>query len=158
MASQSRKYRGFSTERVVAKYLSTWWPHADIGRGAGKDITHVPFDMEVKARSAFQPKAWIDQVIKRTSKSHDLPIVVCRLNGQGEGNPQDYLAFMRLGDLVGLLLQSGYGKIPGDLNSIEPDRCERCGAWTFSELCKSCCDAIHIPYNEIKVKGERNGI
>ncbi len=38
MASQSRKYRGFSTERVVAKYLSTWWPHADIGRGAGKDI------------------------------------------------------------------------------------------------------------------------
>jgi hypothetical protein len=47
---------GFSTERVVARYLSEWWPHADIGRGAGKDITHVPFDMEVKARSAFQPK------------------------------------------------------------------------------------------------------
>jgi hypothetical protein len=39
MASQSRKYRGFSTERVVARYLSEWWPHADIGRGAGKDIT-----------------------------------------------------------------------------------------------------------------------
>ena len=138
MASQSRKYRGFSTERVVAKYLSTWWPHADIGRGAGKDITHVPFDMEVKARSAFQPKAWIDQVTKRASKSHDLPIVVCRLNGQGEGSPQDYLAFMRLGDLVGLLLQAGYGKISDDLATLEPMRCKMCGAWAFTPVCKTC--------------------
>jgi hypothetical protein len=139
MASQSRKYRGFSTERVVAKYLSTWWPHADIGRGAGKDITHVPFiDMEVKARSAFQPKQFIDQVIKRASKSNDLPIVVCRLNGQGEGNPQDYLAFMRLGDLVGLLVQAGYAKIPGDLDTLEPMRCKMCGAWAFTETCRTC--------------------
>ena len=138
MASQSRKYRGFSTERVVARYLSEWWPHADIGRGAGKDIHHVPFDMEVKARSAFQPKAWIDQVTKRASKSHDLPIVVCRLNGQGEGSPQDYLAFMRLGDLVGLLLQAGYGKISDDLATLEPMRCKMCGAWAFTPLCKTC--------------------
>jgi hypothetical protein len=138
MASQSRKYRGFSTERVVAKYLSVWWPHADIGRGAGKDIHHVPFDMEVKARSAFQPKAWIDQVTKRASKSNDLPIVVCRLNGQGEGNPQDYLAFMRLGDLVGLLLQAGYGKISDDLATLEPMRCRLCGAWAFTPVCKTC--------------------
>ncbi len=56
--------------------------------------------MEVKARSAFQPKAWIDQVTKRAAKTGGLPIVTCRLNGQGEGSPQDYLAFMRLGDLV----------------------------------------------------------
>jgi hypothetical protein len=139
MASQSRKYRGFSTERVVAKYLSTWWPHADIGRGAGKDITHVPFiDMEVKARSAFQPKQFIDQVIKRASKSNDLPIVVCRLNGQGENSPQDYLAFMRLGDLVGLLVQAGYAKIPHDLDTLEPMRCKMCGAWAFTETCRTC--------------------
>jgi hypothetical protein len=109
-----------------------WWPHADIGRGAGKDITHVPFDCEVKARSSFQPKAWIDQVTKRASKSNDLPIVVCRLNGQGEGSPQDYLAFMRLGDLVGLLLQAGYGKISDDLATLEPMRCKMCGAWAFT--------------------------
>jgi hypothetical protein len=138
MASQSRKYRGFSTERVVARYLSEWWPHADIGRGAGKDITHVPFDMEVKARSAFQPKAWIDQVTKRASKSNDLPIVVCRLNGQGEGSPQDYLAFMRLGDLVGLLLQAGYKDLQGDLATLEPMRCNQCGAWAFTEACRMC--------------------
>jgi hypothetical protein len=138
MASQSRKYRGFSTERVVAKYLSTWWAHADIGRGAGKDITHVPFDMEVKARSAFQPKAWIDQVTKRASKSQDLPIVVCRLNGQGESSPQDYLAFMRLGDLVDLLLSSGYGDYKGDRDTLEPMRCKMCGAWAFTETCRTC--------------------
>jgi hypothetical protein len=138
MASQSRKYRGFSTERVVAKYLSTWWAHADIGRGAGKDITHVPFDMEVKARSAFQPKAWIDQVIKRASKSNDLPIVVCRLNGQGEASPQDYLAFMRLGDLVDLLLKSGYGDFKGDRDTLEPMRCKMCGAWAFTPVCRMC--------------------
>jgi hypothetical protein len=138
MASQSRKYRGFSTERTVARYLSEWWAHADIGRGAGKDITHVPFDMEVKARSAFQPKAWIDQVTKRASKSNDLPIVVCRLNGQGEANPQDYLAFMRLGDLVDLLLKSGYGDFKGDRDTLEPMRCKMCGAWAFTPTCKTC--------------------
>jgi hypothetical protein len=138
MASQSRKYRGFSTERTVARYLSEWWAHADIGRGAGKDITHVPFDMEVKARSAFQPKAWIDQVTKRASKSNDLPIVVCRLNGQGEANPQDYLAFMRLGDLVDLLLKSGYGDFKGDRDTLEPMRCRMCGAWAFIEVCGMC--------------------
>ena len=123
---------------MVARYLSEWWPHADIGRGAGKDITHVPFDMEVKARSAFQPKAWIDQVTKRASKSQDLPIVVCRLNGQGENSPQDYLAFMRLGDLVDLLLSSGYGDHKGDRDTLEPMRCKMCGAWSFTETCRMC--------------------
>jgi hypothetical protein len=94
--------------------------------------------MEVKARSAFQPKQFIDQVIKRASKSNDLPIVVCRLNGQGENSPQDYLAFMRLGDLVGLLVQAGYGKISDDLATLEPMRCNMCGAWAFTPVCRTC--------------------
>jgi hypothetical protein len=94
--------------------------------------------MEVKARSAFQPKAWIDQVTKRASKSNDLPIVVCRLNGQGEVSPQDYLAFMRLGDLVDLLLSSGYGDYKGDRDTLEPMRCKMCGAWAFTETCRTC--------------------
>ena len=94
--------------------------------------------MEVKARSAFQPKAWIDQVTKRAAKLGDLPIVTCRLNGQGEGSPQDYLAFMRLGDLVDLLLAAGYGKIGDDLDKLEPVRCRMCGAWSFAEVCKTC--------------------
>jgi hypothetical protein len=138
MASQSRKYRGFSTERVVARFLSEWWPHANIGRGAGKDITGVPFDVEVKARSAFQPKAWIDQVTKRAAVKGELPIVVSRLNGQGEKSPQDYLAFMRLGDLVDLLLRAGYGDLSNDLDKLEPIRCRQCGAWSFTEVCRMC--------------------
>ncbi len=43
-------------------------------------IKGVPFDCEVKARSSFQPKAWIDQVTKRAAKTGGLPIVTCRLN------------------------------------------------------------------------------
>jgi hypothetical protein len=138
MASQSRKYRGFKTERVVAQYLSTWWPHADVGRGAGKDITHVPFDAEVKSRSTFAPKAWIDQVTKRAAKTGGLPFVVARLNGQGEKSPQDYLAFMRLGDLVDLLLKAGYGDFKDNLRQLEPIRCKMCGAWSFTETCRMC--------------------
>jgi hypothetical protein len=94
--------------------------------------------MEVKARSAFQPKAWIDQVTKRASKTGDLPIVVSRLNGQGEKSPQDYLAFMRLGDLVDLLLKAGYGDFGDDLRQLEPMRCRMCGAWSFVETCRMC--------------------
>jgi hypothetical protein len=94
--------------------------------------------MEVKARSAFQPKAWIDQVTKRAGKTGDLPIVTCRLNGQGEKSPEDYLAFMRLGDLVDLLLKAGYGDFKGDRDTLEPMRCKMCGAWAFTPICRTC--------------------
>lgn len=95
--------------------------------------------MEVKARSAFQPKAWIDQVTKRAAKTGGLPIVTCRLNGQGEGSAQDYLAFMRLGDLVGLLLRAGYGDLTDDLDKLEPERCYQCGSWKFVDCpCRTC--------------------
>jgi len=67
-----------------------------------------------------------------------LPIVTCRLNGQGEGSPQDYLAFMRLGDLVDLLLRAGYGDFSNDLAKLEPMRCKQCGAWAFTETCRMC--------------------
>jgi len=136
MASQSRKYRGFSTERVVARYLSEWWPHADIGRGAGKDITNVPFDVEVKARSAFQPLEWLRQATKRAG-GKELPFVVCRMNGQGE-DAAEYLAFMRFGDLVQLLLPL-YGEIQSDSDKLEPERCAQCGSWKLVNVpCRTC--------------------
>ena len=94
--------------------------------------------MEVKARSAFQPKAWIDQVTKRAAKAGGLPLVVARLNGQGEGSPQDYLAFMRLGDLVGLLLRAGYGDFTDDLDKLKIMRCKMCGVWAFTDTCRTC--------------------
>ena len=138
--SQSRKHRGYRTEKVVATYLSEWWSHATpngAGR-AGNDVLGIPFNLEVKARSSFQPKAWIDQVSKRSEADGDLPVVVCRMNGQGEDASQ-YLAFMRMGDLVNLLLAAGYGDLQSNVRELEPERCHLCGAWSFKDVpCRTC--------------------
>jgi len=134
--SQSRKHRGYRTERVVAAYLAQWWRSASVGRGAGKDITNVPFDVEVKARTAFQPLEWLRQATKRAG-GKELPFVVCRMNGQGE-DAAEYLAFMRFGDLVRLLLPL-YGDIQTDSVQLEPDRCAQCGSWKLVNVnCRTC--------------------
>jgi len=108
--TRHRKDRGFRTERVVAAYLSQWWRNASIGRGAGKDIHNVPFDIEVKARSDFSPLTFIKQVEKR-AQGKELSAVVCRMNGQGEDASQ-YLAFMRFQDLVDLMKSAKVSMIP----------------------------------------------
>jgi len=133
--SQSRKHRGYRTERVIESYLSQWWENASVGRGAGKDIHNVPFDCEIKARTEFQPLAWLKQVTKRAG-GKELPVVVCRMNGQGE-DAAEYLAFMRFGDLVQLLLMSGYGDIQTDSVQLEPERCAQCGSWKLVNV--PCC-------------------
>ena len=136
MPSQSRKHRGFRTERVVATYLSQWWRSASIGRGSGKDIHNVPFDIEVKARSDFQPLAWLKQVEKRT-QGKELSAVVCRMNGQGE-DAAEYLAFMRFSDLIQLLLPI-YGDNDHESVQLEPDRCAQCGSWKLVNVpCRTC--------------------
>ena len=136
--TRHRKDRGYRTERVVAAYLSQWWRSASVGRGAGKDITNVPFDIEVKARSAFQPLEWLRQASKRAATQQELPIVVCRMNGQGE-DAREYLAFMRFADLVQLLLDGGYGDIQQDTLNLEPERCKQCGSWKFTNCpCRTC--------------------
>jgi len=136
--SQSRKHRGYRTERVIESYLSQWWENASVGRGAGKDIHNVPFDCEIKARTEFQPLAWLKQVAKRASVPNELPFVVCRMNGQGE-DAAEYLAFMRFGDLVQLLLQAGYGDIQKDSVELVPERCTKCGSWKLEEVpCRTC--------------------
>jgi hypothetical protein len=135
--TRHRKDRGLRTERVVAAYLSQWWRSASVGRGAGKDILNVPFDVEIKARTAFQPLEWLRQATKRASVSNELPFVVCRMNGQGE-DASEYLAFMRFGDLVQLLL-SMYGDIQKDSVELEPERCTSCGSWKLKDVpCRTC--------------------
>ena len=135
--TRHRKDRGLRTERVIVSYLQVWWRSASIGRGAGKDIYNVPFDIEVKARSDFQPLAWIKQVEKR-AQGKELSAVVCRMNGQGEDASQ-YLAFMRFQDLVNLLLQAGYGDIHQDSVQLEPERCVICGSWKLKDVpCRTC--------------------
>jgi hypothetical protein len=138
MPSQSRKHRGYRTERIIESYLSQWWENASVGRGAGKDIHNVPFDAEIKARSSFAPLAWLKQVAKRAAPHNELPFVVCRMNGQGE-DAAEYLAFMRFGDLVQLLLMAGYGDIQKDSVELEPERCNLCGSWKIKDVqCRTC--------------------
>jgi hypothetical protein len=138
MASQSRKHRGFKTERVVAEYLSQYWSGATVGRGNGKDIVNIPMDIEVKARTAFQPLEWLRQSRKRTEKNGELNLVVCRMNGQGE-DAAEYLAFMKFSDLVQLLIKAGYADIQQDTVNLEPTDCTKCGALTIKgSVCRTC--------------------
>lgn len=138
MPSQSRKYRGFRTERVVADYLQQWWGGATVGRGNGKDIVNIPMDIEVKARSDFNPMEWLRQGRKRTEKNGELNLVVCRMNGQGE-DAAEYLSFLKFSDLVELLIKAGYADIQADTVELSPERCTSCGSWKLENVvCRTC--------------------
>jgi len=135
--SQSRKHRGFRTERVVADYLRLWWEGATVGRGSGRDILNVPFDCEVKARTNISPKETLRQIESRTAESGLLGFACFRLNGQGE-QASDYVAMLRLSDLVGLLLEAGYDKRKDIIQDKDVTRCKSCGQWTISNPCNYC--------------------
>jgi hypothetical protein len=135
--SQSRKHRGFRTERVVAEYLRRWWEGASVGRGSGRDILNVPFDCEVKARTGLDIKGTLRQIESRTSESGLLGFACFRLNGQGE-QPSDYVAMLRLGDLVQLLRDAGYEKRKDVVEDKDIRRCQQCGEWTINDPCNWC--------------------
>ena len=123
LMANHRKTRGYRTQKVIADYLKQFWAYADTaGAGRqGEDILNIPtLSIEVKARSDFQPLAWIKQA--QTNAANKLPMVIMRCNGQGEDVSQ-YLAFMKVGDLMPLL----YQVVPTDT----PIRCSSCGSWTF---------------------------
>ncbi len=149
MASQARKHRGFRTERVVAQYLSTVWPGATVGRGNGKDIVNVPFDVEVKARSGFQPLAYLKQLKARTSLSGELGFGVLRLNGQGE-DAREYAAIIRLEDLLPLL-QLKYGHLTSEPTEADIDRCIACGSYMI-QRCLTCQPMTTHAENAISAK------
>jgi hypothetical protein len=149
MASQARKHRGFRTERVVAQYLSTVWQGACVGRGSGKDVVNVPFDVEVKARAGFQPLAYIKQLKARTAISGELGFGVIRLNGQGE-DAREYAAIIRLEDLLPLL-QLKYGHITSEPTDADIDRCTACGSYMI-QRCLTCQPTITNAQDAILVK------
>jgi len=125
-----RKHRGYKTQAVVANWLKQWYPYAEsTGAGRqGEDITGIPFSIEVKARSDFSPLAWIKQA--ETNKGDKLAFVVSRCNGQGEDASQ-YLAFMRLGDLMNILKE----RAPNN----QPVYCNQCGSWIIeNSICRTC--------------------
>jgi hypothetical protein len=149
MASQARKHRGFRTERVVAQYLSTVWQGATVGRGSGKDIVNVPFDVEVKARSGFQPLAYMKQLKARTALSGEMGFGVIRLNGQGE-DVAEYCAIIRLADLLPLL-QLKYGHLDSEPTEADIDRCTACGSYMIRK-CLTCQPTITNAHDAILVK------
>jgi hypothetical protein len=149
MASQARKHRGFRTERVVAQYLSTVWQGACVGRGSGKDVVNVPFDVEVKARAGFQPLAYIKQLKARTAISGELGFGVIRLNGQGE-DAREYAAIIRLEDLLPLL-QLKYGHLDKEPTDADIDRCSACGSYMIRK-CLTCQPTITSAPDAILVK------
>ena len=135
--SQSRKHRGFRTERVVAEFLRHWWEGAVVGRGNGRDILNVPFDCEVKARTGLDVSGTLRQIETRTAKSGLLGFACFRLNGQGE-HASDYVAMLRLSDLVGLLLEAGYKDRKDTVQDSDITRCLDCGIYALGERCKFC--------------------
>jgi hypothetical protein len=137
--SQSRKHRGFRTERVVADYLRLWWEGASVGRGSGRDILNVPFDCEVKARTGLNPKETLRQIESRTAESGLLGFACFRLNGQGE-QASDYVAMLRLSDLVGLLLEAGYKDRKDLVKDSDIVRCLDCGVYALGQRCEWCRD------------------
>jgi len=147
--SQHRKHRGFRTERVVAQYLSTVWSGATVGRGSGKDIVNVPFDVEVKARAGFQPLAYLRQLKARTAISGELGFGVIRLNGQGE-DAREYAAIIRLEDLLPLLTLK-YGHLDKEPTDADIDRCTACGTYMIRK-CLTCQPMTTNAHDAILVK------
>ena len=147
--ANSRRTRGFRTERVVAEYLSTWWTGACVGRGSGKDIVNVPFDCEVKSRTAFQPLSYLKQLKARTDKTGELGFGVLRLNGQGE-DAAEYCAIIRLADLLPLLILK-FGHLDKEPTDADIDRCSACGSYMIRK-CLTCQPTITDATNAISVK------
>ena len=135
--SQSRKHRGYRTERVIQQYLQRWCEGAAVGRGSGRDILNVPFDCEVKARTGLDVKGTLRQIESRTKESGLLGFATFRLNGTGE-NAEEYVAMLRLGDLVELLLAAGYDKRKDVIQDKDINRCTQCGEWTINDPCNWC--------------------
>ena len=136
--SQSRKHRGFRTERVVAEYLRRWWEGASVGRGSGRDVINVPFDVEIKSRTGLDVSGTLRQIETRTAKSGLLGFACFRLNGQGDTKPAEYVAMLRLGDLVELLVAAGYEKRKDVVTDDQIKRCKGCGEWTINDPCRWC--------------------
>jgi hypothetical protein len=109
--SQSRKHRGYATQRIVAEYLKEQgWQHAlPVGAGRdGSDVTGIPnLDIEIKARTNLDLSGLMRQLSER-KKSTGLGVGVLRLNGQGEKSVEQFVAVLTLADLAYLLKASGY--------------------------------------------------
>lgn len=108
--SQSRKHRGLRSQKVVAEWFrDSGFPFAEsAGAGrSGSDVTGVPgLKIEVKARRAFSPLAWLRQA--ESDPNTGLPFVVFRCDGQGEANVGEWGVLVRLDRFTDVLKEAGY--------------------------------------------------
>jgi hypothetical protein len=105
MSIQTRKHRGYKTQRNVADFLKADYPNAyAVGAGqSGSDILGTPFDIEVKARAGFEPLAVLKQLDARSTGYFGyFGFIVLRLNGQGD-DAGEYAVMLRLKDFMPLL-------------------------------------------------------
>jgi hypothetical protein len=112
MASQSRKHRGYASQRIVAEYLrEQGWPFAE-SAGAGRpgtDVTGiVGVDIEVKARRGLSLTGLVAQQALRAADGV-IPVGVIRPDGYGPARIAEWPAVMPLSVLVILLHEAGYG-------------------------------------------------
>lgn len=110
MSNQSRKSRGMRTQAVVAQWFRDggfiYAESAGAGR-SGSDVIGVPgLKIEVKARRAFSPLAWLKQA--KEAKGEGLPFVVFRCDGQGEANVGEWGVLIRLDEFTQVLREAGY--------------------------------------------------
>ena len=119
MTTQSRKYRGYASEEIVAQWFRDHgWPYAKAGqRGKGTDVSGMPgLDIEVKARGGFSPLAWLRQVAARKAAAAPLSprgAVVFRCNGQGPKSVGAWGVLLTLEDFTDMLVELGYqGRSP----------------------------------------------
>ena len=109
--SQSRKHRGYATQRIVAEYLqANGWEHAlPVGAGRdGSDITGITgLDIEIKSRTRLDLSGTMRQMKERLNNG-EIGVGILRLNGQGEKSVDDFVCLLTLKDLVYLLKASGY--------------------------------------------------
>lgn len=111
MASQSRKYRGYESQKFVAEYFKEHgWPFAEpVGAGrAGSDVTGiVGVDVEVKAVRELSLTAMTRQQANRASDGI-LRVGVVRPDGYGEARIAEWPAILPLSELVKLMKEAGY--------------------------------------------------
>ena len=122
--TQSRKHRGFNSQRIVADYFRVnGWPDAEpVGAGrAGSDITGMPgLDVEVKARRGFDPLAAMKQQEERAAFI-DMAFAILRMDGQGPAVIGGWPVVIRLDQFTELLRAAGYGEPPRECRHCAVD-------------------------------------
>lgn len=102
MSNASRKARGRRTEAVLVDRLKTLFPNAmQVNSAAsGADILNTPgLAIEVKARRGLDLPAWMRQAAKN-AKPGEMPVLMTRLNGQGEETVDDWPVILRFGNFL----------------------------------------------------------